>query len=101
MKAEKTKNSVFMKRLIRDINTNKNKVEQAIEKMNGLPESGGRGITGAIVVLKSFLEPLHKLLDSSDAVLKGEKFEEMNGVRTAYENSFIAGEPLQRRDGDL
>ena len=63
VKAEKTKNSVFMKRLIRDINTNKNKVEQTIGKLNGLPESGGSGITGAIAALKSFLEPLHKLLD--------------------------------------
>ena len=58
VRAEKTKKSVFMKKLIRDIESNKNKVDTTIAKLNGLPESGGSGITTQIVVLKSFLEPL-------------------------------------------
>ena len=101
VRAEKPKKSVFMKRLIRDIETNKNKVDNTIAKLNGLPESGGSGITAQIVVLKSFLEPVHNLLDSSKSILVGEKFEEMHSQRTAYDNSFGFGEPLAEYKQEL
>ena len=83
-----------MKKLIRDIESNKNKVDTTIAKLNGLPESGGSGITAQIVVLKSFLEPVHNLLDPSKSVLVEEKFKEMHSLRIGNDNSFGVGEPL-------
>ena len=39
VRAEKNRTTFFMKKLIRDIESNKNKVDTKIVKLNGLPES--------------------------------------------------------------
>ena len=101
VRAEKTRKTVFMKKLIRDIEINKHQVDTTIATLNGLSESGSSGITAQNAILQSFLEPVHNLLDSSKSILVGEKFEEMRSQKTAYDNSFGFGEPLAEYKQEL